>query len=557
MASRMVLVGLLSWCASGREEKEKPIEVIVAHYNEDLAWLSKLAKEDPAARDVHFTIYGKGPKELDVSNFGNVLVSVQRLPNVGRESHTYLSHIVKNYENLAKWTVFTQAGEPSFGYKGHSKGGGHLVAGDTFANYLRPQASGSRFVLSSAVHLPSMNHALRGSFCIDDERLEPSLPSCPDDEAQWSDWLDIGMFSDFIMSKVNTQSGLQPMDFYRKYINPKHSSSEVIIPFAQGSRFAVAKEKILSHPKKVYEKLLETLSHNEDPYSGYFMEWLWSELLLGRPAECPLPPHTIATSHSDAMQKLVTRYQRTHKLSAELVRQLASPQVSGVSGISGISGDTTTAPAPSPAPTTTGVSSTTGTTTTAGSTLPATSTSPVSTSSTARVKSVQVVGTVTMKVPNCTAFTKETNSTKAVKDGLRKQFLTSEHETAGVTLEVQLSCSTRRMLSERQLATGDLLAGYTIDVPATATGVSAAAISSSIGSVSKDALTASVTAAVSSYGFSGSYTVQVSDIAAPQLKTIYDNPSTTKALRDSSTRAVAMCNGLVYLASLLLIKGLM
>ena len=31
------------------------------------------------------------------------------LPNVGRDTHTYLSHIVANYDRLAEWTVFSQA----------------------------------------------------------------------------------------------------------------------------------------------------------------------------------------------------------------------------------------------------------------------------------------------------------------------------------------------------------------------------------------------------------------------------------------------------------------
>ena len=28
------------------------------------------------------------------------------LPNVGREQHAYLTHIVRNYDSLADWTVF-------------------------------------------------------------------------------------------------------------------------------------------------------------------------------------------------------------------------------------------------------------------------------------------------------------------------------------------------------------------------------------------------------------------------------------------------------------------
>ena len=68
-------------------------------------------------------------------------------------------------DSLADWTVFSQAGEPSFGYKGHRSGGGHLLAGDTFANYLKPDATGARFVYTSMVHLPTMNHLLRAAYC--------------------------------------------------------------------------------------------------------------------------------------------------------------------------------------------------------------------------------------------------------------------------------------------------------------------------------------------------------------------------------------------------------
>merc|ERR1719421_935351 len=86
-------------------------EVVVAHYNEDLSWLSRIPK------DVRIHVYTKGTQTEKVASLASVT-----LPNVGRESHTYLHHIVDNYENLAPWTVFTQAGEPSFGYKGHRSG---------------------------------------------------------------------------------------------------------------------------------------------------------------------------------------------------------------------------------------------------------------------------------------------------------------------------------------------------------------------------------------------------------------------------------------------------
>ena len=74
------------------------VELVVARYTEDLSWLRKR----PANLTV--TVYDKSP---DVSS-GDASIP---LPNVGREAHTYLHHIVSRYDSLAEWTVFCQ-GKP-------------------------------------------------------------------------------------------------------------------------------------------------------------------------------------------------------------------------------------------------------------------------------------------------------------------------------------------------------------------------------------------------------------------------------------------------------------
>ena len=70
------------------------MELIVARYNEDIAWLDSL-------RCVQ-TVYNKG------EDSGN---GYYPLPNIGRESHTYLYHICNNYNDLHGVTIFTQ-GDP-------------------------------------------------------------------------------------------------------------------------------------------------------------------------------------------------------------------------------------------------------------------------------------------------------------------------------------------------------------------------------------------------------------------------------------------------------------
>ncbi len=67
------------------------LELVVARYLEDLAWLGNIPPQ------IRATIYDKSPS-------GN-------LPNVGREAHTYLGHICARYDDLAPVTVFAQ-GKP-------------------------------------------------------------------------------------------------------------------------------------------------------------------------------------------------------------------------------------------------------------------------------------------------------------------------------------------------------------------------------------------------------------------------------------------------------------
>lgn len=76
-------------------EKDKSyFEIVVARYSEDLYWIDKYKN--------FTTIYNKGNDKIESSI---------PLKNIGRESHTYLYHIVNNYDNLAEYTCFLQ-GDP-------------------------------------------------------------------------------------------------------------------------------------------------------------------------------------------------------------------------------------------------------------------------------------------------------------------------------------------------------------------------------------------------------------------------------------------------------------
>lgn len=79
------------------------VELVIARHEEDLRWVRRV----PAS--IRITIYNKGatsplPLEL-VRREG---LSVHALPNLGREAHSYLTHLSERYEEVAPVTLFCQ-----------------------------------------------------------------------------------------------------------------------------------------------------------------------------------------------------------------------------------------------------------------------------------------------------------------------------------------------------------------------------------------------------------------------------------------------------------------
>ena len=67
------------------------VKVIIARYQEDISWANDIGYD--------YIVYDKG----ELSGDNSII-----LPNIGRESHTYLTHIVRNYDSLATHNIFLQ-----------------------------------------------------------------------------------------------------------------------------------------------------------------------------------------------------------------------------------------------------------------------------------------------------------------------------------------------------------------------------------------------------------------------------------------------------------------
>jgi hypothetical protein len=82
----------------GEKFDKKDVSLVVARYNENISWV--LPYNDIAI------VYNKGCDDDELLNFDNVV----QLENIGREGHTYLEHITRNYNTLTNRTIFVQGG---------------------------------------------------------------------------------------------------------------------------------------------------------------------------------------------------------------------------------------------------------------------------------------------------------------------------------------------------------------------------------------------------------------------------------------------------------------
>ena len=79
------------------------VELVIARHEEDLRWVRRV----PAS--IRIAIYNKGTTlALPLEIVRREGFSVNALPNLGREAHTYLTHLSERYEEVAPVTIFCQ-----------------------------------------------------------------------------------------------------------------------------------------------------------------------------------------------------------------------------------------------------------------------------------------------------------------------------------------------------------------------------------------------------------------------------------------------------------------
>jgi hypothetical protein len=212
------------------------VEIVISRYNEDLSWLN----EYPFT-EFEYIVYNKGIND----NFEkNNVKQIINLPNVGRCDHTYLYHIINNYENLSNIVVFLPG---SVNNKLKINKAKDILTNIIDTNY--------RY----AFFLGEYHKNLCNSF--KDFKLDKYSSS------------DINNYS------INNEDKLKKCNIrpYGKWY--KYFFGDIVAHWCTFTGiFSIDKRDIIQHPINKYQFLIQTVNNHSNPEAGHYLERSWGAL---------------------------------------------------------------------------------------------------------------------------------------------------------------------------------------------------------------------------------------------------------------------------------------
>lgn len=210
-------------------------QLVISRYNENIDWIKDINKE---LFDIF--IYNKGDKINNIFN-----CNVINLKNTGRESHTYLYHIITNYENLPEKIIFTQA---------HPFDHTRDCFIDEINNFKNTQ---SNFFYFS-------KNILKIEY---DENKDKFLEYGLLNNNLWSNYHDINSPTFIVIEKL-----------FGGFI-----SNELKIIFGTGAIFGINKKLIIKRNIEFYTQCIDILNNSRNlinPDEGHSFERLWHYIFL-------------------------------------------------------------------------------------------------------------------------------------------------------------------------------------------------------------------------------------------------------------------------------------
>jgi hypothetical protein len=221
-------------------------ELVVSRYKESAHWVSEV----PGNIDA-IAVYNKGDR---ITFLGDPRARIIPTRNVGREAHTYLSHIVKHYDDLADTTFFAQ-GDPLF----HSPDFLGLLALEfseptSLAKHYAPDFPSNEVKSFDLVKMIGPYETRHGQFMHFGSRM-------PSANLEW-----------FPSAWSSVFACQMPDPYY----------------FGYAALWAVPRSSIRSRPAGFYEDILKKIEHQgpgykqfSEPIDAWAMEAMWAAVFAG------------------------------------------------------------------------------------------------------------------------------------------------------------------------------------------------------------------------------------------------------------------------------------
>lgn len=244
LAYMIYLINLSKNRIEGFDNNENDINIIISRYSEKLEWL-----KDAPFNKYTYIVYNKGNNDNYYKS--DKFKKEIKLNNVGREAHTYLTHIINNYDNeqFAKLTVFLPGSvELEHKYGRAKKLLNEINIGDKDVD------------LFSCILMDKPVRDVFYNFTIDKYLSSNNDNKINNDK----DEVDI--------------SNIRPFGkWYEKIFNNINNENRC---FTQNSMFVITKDTILKKPKTYYINLIKYLDKHHNPETGHYFERSWDAVFF-------------------------------------------------------------------------------------------------------------------------------------------------------------------------------------------------------------------------------------------------------------------------------------
>jgi len=223
-------------------------QIVVARYNENISYLTPFEKV--------CIIYNKGD-----DNIQEEFINIIKLPNIGRESHTYLYHIINNYDNLADNTIFIQGNITD-----------HKLL--EFKQYIiNKDFTGKLSMNDIKILKNNINH--KGKYLKD-------------------------------LHNGNLKKSKYIPYYFMNNILGLDLKDENKINIVWGANFSVSKELIYKKPIEYYKNIIKYVEYDSNPEEGHFFERSWY-LIFNHPKFIPKKTILYSYFNENMMNLLETR----------------------------------------------------------------------------------------------------------------------------------------------------------------------------------------------------------------------------------------------------------